>query len=108
MTKSILTNYDRFNHKDGWIVWYEKDSEEIVCTISITEHEGQMWIGAVYVSPLYRRKGICKALLDFATFNGGDHLAVRKTNSIALLAYKNYGFRIYDEDEVNFYMRYEN
>ena len=107
MLKNKLTNYDRHDHKDGLIVWYEKESEEIVCTLSITKHDGQTWIEAVYVSPTYRRKGICMALLDFATFHGGDHLAVRKKNIPALTAYRNYGFKTYDEDETNYYMHYE-
>ena len=105
--KNKLADYDRFDHKDGLVVWYEKDSEEIVCTLSLTKHDGQTWIGAVYVSPIYRRKGICMALLDFATFHGGDHLAVRKTNIPALTAYRNYGFKTYDEDDTNYYMMFE-
>ena len=104
MTKSKLCNYDRSEHKDGWTVWYEKDSDEIVCTLSIAEHDRQMWIGAVYVSPSYRHKGLCTALLDYAVFNGGDHLAVRKSNTPALSAYTNYGFKRYDEDKLNYYM----
>ena len=104
MTKSKLCDYYRADHKDGLIIWYENDNEEIVCTVSITEYEGQMWIGALYVSPLYRRKGLCRELLDYATFNGGNHLAVRKTNKPAIIAYSRYGFKKYDEDKTNYYM----
>lgn len=107
MLKNKLADYERCEHKDGWIVWYEKESDEIVCTLSLTKYNGQMWIGAVYVAPTYRGNGMCRALLDFATFNGGDHLAVRKTNIPALTAYRNYGFKTYDEDETNYFMRYE-
>lgn len=101
---SKLNQFDRYIHKDGLIIWYEKGTDEIVGTLSLNMDQGQMWISSLYVSPLYRGKGICRSMLDYAVFNGGNYLRVRKGNP-ALWIYKKYGFKIFDETNEYYYMR---
>ena len=103
MKKCKLSAYYKAVHKDGLIIWYEKQSDEIVCTVSLTEERGQTWIGSLYIAFPYRHTGLCKELLDYATFNGGDHLSARKSSRAAKI-YQTYGFKIYDEDSEYFYM----
>lgn len=89
MLKNKLTEYDKIEHSDGLIIWYQKHSEEIVGIVSLRPHNGQTWICSLYVSPDFRGLGICRDILDYATFNGGNHLSVRKTNTRAVDIYKN-------------------
>ena len=105
MKKSILCCFYKSIHTDGLIVWYENDTDEVVCMIRPFASEGQMWVDSVYVSPTYRKKGLCKAMLDYVTFvNGCDHLSVRKSNERAFKIYKKYGFEVYDSSGEYSYM----
>lgn len=104
MLKNKLTEYDKIEHSDGLIIWYQKHSEEIVGIVSLRPHNGQTWICSLYVSPDFRGLGICRDILDYATFNGGNHLSVRKTNTRAVDIYKKYGFTAYDDDDDCWYM----
>ncbi len=71
-------------------------------------NEGQMWMDSVYVSPTYRKEGLCKAMLDYVTFvNGCNHISVRKSNERAFGIYKKYGFEVYDSSNGYFYMNLE-
>lgn len=103
MQKNKLSDFDKAVHDDGLIIWYEKESDEIVCLVSLKPQQGQTWICGLYVAQKYRGLGICRALLDYATFNGGNHLSVRKSSRAAKI-YENYGFTTYDKDEKFLYM----
>ena len=105
MQKSKLSDYYKVNHSDGLVIWYEKDSDEIVCTIALSEESGQIWVHSLYVSPTYRNRGICFSLSDYAIFNGADHLRVLKSNIRAEHTYKSYGFEVYDSNSTHTYMR---
>lgn len=103
MQKSKLSDFDKSVHDDGLVIWYEKESDEVVCLVSLTPQKGQIWICGLYVSQKYRGSGICRSLLDYVTYNGGNHLAVRKSSRAAKI-YKHYGFTTYDEDDKFLYM----
>ena len=103
MQKNKLSDFDKAVHDDGLVIWYEKESDEIVCLVSLKPQQGQTWICGLYVAQKYRGLGICRDLLDYATFNGGNHLSARKSSNTAEI-YKHYGFNIYDEDDNFFYM----
>ena len=103
MQKNKLSDFDKAAHDDGLVIWYEKESDEIVCLVSLKPQQGQIWICGLYVAQKYRGLGICRELLDYATFNGGNHLSVRKSSHAAEI-YKNYGFTTYDEDDEFLYM----
>ena len=103
MLKNKLSNFDKVSHDDGLIIWYEKESEEIVCLVSLKPQQGQIWICGLYVSEKYRGSGICRSLLDYATFNGGTHLSARASSRAAEI-YKHYGFVTYDADDKFLYM----
>jgi ribosomal protein S18 acetylase RimI-like enzyme len=103
MQKNKLSDFDKAVHDDGLVIWYENESDEIVCLVSLKPQRNQTWICGLYVAQKYRGLGFCKALLDYATFNGGNHLSVRKSSRAAKI-YENYGFATYDEDDDVLYM----
>lgn len=55
----------------------------------------------------YQGKGIANQLLYVATSNlGARYLSVNKKNEIAIKIYKDYGFKIYDETDIMYFMKF--
>lgn len=108
MKKSILCNFYKLTYAEGLIMWYESGTDEVVCMIKSGMENGRMWISSVYVSPDYRKRGLCKAMLDYVVFTEGcERIAVRKNNERALQIYKKYGFETYAQDGEWLYMSLE-
>lgn len=101
--KNKLSNYDREEVVKNFFIWH--DGDELVATVRIRDLECAKWICGVYVSPKYRKQGLCYALLDVATMFGGRVLSVYKTNKIAKHAYEKYGFKVFDENDKFYYLK---
>lgn len=97
--KNQLAQYGRVEVADNFFIWY--DGDELVATLRIREQ----WVSNLFVSPKYRKQGLSYDLLDIATIFGANKLYVRKTNQIAIHAYQEYGFKIFDEDEEFIFMK---
>ncbi|MEF9984537.1 MAG: GNAT family N-acetyltransferase [Oscillospiraceae bacterium] len=67
--RSRLCDYDKTSNSDGLSIWYEKESNEVVCMVSEKEERGKVWICSVFVSPKYRHLGLCESLLNYADEN---------------------------------------
>lgn len=105
MINKLSKNYNMISLKDNYYIWYEED--ELVALFQISDNNYEKWICNVYISPKYRKKGLSYDLLDIATSLGGEKLAVRKGNKIALHTYQKYGFEIFDENKEFYYLRIE-
>lgn len=95
--KNKLAKYKRVEVVDNFFIWYDKD--EIVATVRILDIDGGQWVSNLFVSPKYRKQRLSYELLDIATMFGASKLLVRKTNKIAIHAYKKYGFEVFDDND---------
>lgn len=88
------------------------DNDKVVSFFSVrpipyeNDTEKNIWIENIYISPEYRGYHLTKQILDICTkrFNA-NALGVNKKNEIAIKAYQNYGFEIFQENDKNYLMK---
>lgn len=69
--------------------------------------DGYTWIQGIEVFGDNKGKGYGRKMLDLAvTEYGATRLSVNKNNHVAKNLYDDYGFKVYDEDENMYYMKY--
>lgn len=85
---------------------YVNKKNELVCFIAIEEKENnERWIQGLEVSKDYRGHGLSEELLKEATNKyKADHLSVNKNNEVAIYLYKKFGFKIYNETDIMYFM----
>ncbi len=100
-------------NKDNILLLYKEDNNSISYVFAKKVDEGYLLDG-LYVLENFRNKGIARKLLNEIikeTSLKGEYkifIKVLKQNIIAYNLYKNLGFIIKEEDELKYYMIYEN
>ena len=109
ITKTQIDKYKELKHCksencEGFI-WL--DGDKVICYVNVeTKDNDEKWIQALEVMKDYQGKGIANQLLYVATSNlGARYLSVNKKNEIAIKLYKDYGFKIYDETDIMYFMK---
>ena len=88
---------------------YKDRSGKTSAVINVeTKSNGQKWIQGVEIFDEHKGKGHSKKLLDVAIKDlGAEYLSVNKKNKVAKHIYDKYGFKVYDETEAMYMMRYK-
>lgn len=78
--------------------WF--DGDNLVAYLILNHNDGKiLWITALEVTPEYRGYQLGNQLIDFATLQGAQALAVAKDNEIAIKMYESKGFKISEESK---------
>lgn len=85
---------------------YVNKKNELVCFVAVEEKENkERWIQGLEVSKDYRGHGLSEDLLKEAiTKYKADHLSVNKNNEVAIYLYKKFGFKVYKETDIMYFM----
>lgn len=100
-------------NKDNILLLYKEDNNSIGYVFAKRVDEGYLLDG-LYVLENFRNKGIARKLLneiiEEISLKGEYKIFIKvlKENIIAYNLYKNLGFIIKEEDELKYYMIYEN
>lgn len=85
---------------------YVNKKNELVCFVAVEEKENkEKWIQGLEVSKDYRGHRLSEELLKEAIYKyKADHLSVNKNNEVAIYIYKKFGFRVYKETDIIYFM----
>ena len=89
---------------DGYI-WF--DNDELVGMVGSCEYRDDKtkWVVSLEITKEYRGYGLSKQILDYAVNTMKcKYLSVNKNNEIAKRVYDKYGFKVYHESELMYYM----
>lgn len=89
---------------DGYI-WF--DCDELVAMVGSCEYRDDKtkWIVSLEITKNYRGYGLSKQILDYAVKNMNcKYLSVNKNNKIAKKVYDDYGFKVYKESDIMYFM----
>lgn len=107
LNKKTIKQYHLNHIRDNCIgSIYVNKKNELVCFVAIEEKENnERWIQGLEVSKEYRGHGLSEELLKEAINKYKvDHLSVNKSNEIAIYLYKKFGFKIYKETDIMYFM----
>ena len=83
---------------------YLKDGDP-VAVISVENKDEGVYIQALEVAKDYRRMGLSKQLLEVAVGRlKARYLTVNKKNKVAIKIYKDFGFKVFKETDVMYFM----
>ena len=82
-------------------------NNNIVGCLLYYKHDDGILLDEIYIEELYRNKGIGRSIISrLLECNDIVYLYVYKENKIALVWYKKLGFKVLDETEYRYYMKY--
>lgn len=107
LNKKSIKQYHLNHIRDNCIgSIYVDNKNELVCFIAVEEKENkERWIQGLEVSKEYRGHGLSEELLkESINKYKADHLSVNKNNEVAIYIYKKFGFEIYKETDIMYFM----
>lgn len=107
MNKNTIKKYHLSHIRDKCIgsIYVDKRNN-LVCYVAIENKDNsENWIQGLEVVEKYRGHGLSEELLREAiNFYKADHLSVNKNNEVAIYIYKKFGFKVYKETDIMYFM----